>query len=204
MFRGPAVLHNDRVPQHVAIPVDLDELLDLLEEGAAYDDAEDVDLLAHGLQCAAALVALAPADLELQVAGLIHDMGHLVYARAEGHTAEDEDAHHAAVGAAIAAPLFGDRVAFLVRHHVDAKRYLVTTDPAYADALSHRSVESLTAQGGPLTDTELAILTGSHDLDALVTLRRADDAAKDPRATVPGLVAWLPVLRTVAGHVDKT
>lgn len=188
--------------ERVAVPVDLDDLLDLLEEGAALDDAEDVDLLAHCLQCATALASLAPTDLELQVAGLIHDVGHIVYARAQGHTAEDEDAHHAAVGAAIAAPLFGDRVAFLVRHHVDAKRYLVTTDPSYAEALSPRSAESLTAQGGQLTADELARLDRSHDLDALVTLRRADDAAKIPGADVAGLVSWLPVLRMVAGHLD--
>jgi predicted HD phosphohydrolase len=190
------------VPDRVATPVDLDELLDLLEEGAAYDDAEDVDLLAHGLQCAAALADTAPNDLELQVAGLIHDVGHIVYARAGGHTAEDEDAHHAAVGAAIAAPLFGDRVAFLIRHHVDAKRFLVANDPSYAEELSPRSAQSLEAQGGALTDMERAMLERSHDMEALVTMRRADDAAKVRGANVPSLLSWLPVLRTVAGHLD--
>lgn len=190
------------MPERLAVPVDHDELLDLLEEGAAYDDAEAVDLLSHGLQCAAALATVTPADLELQVAGLIHDVGHIVYGRAEGHTAEDEDAHHAAVGSAIAAPLFGDRVAFLVRHHVDAKRYLVASDPSYAEALSARSAESLVAQGGELSNAELAMLNRSHDLDALVALRRADDAAKVPGADVPGLVSWLPVLRAVSRHLD--
>jgi predicted HD phosphohydrolase len=180
----------------------LDELLDLLEEGAAYDDAERVDILAHGLQCAAALADVAPNDLELQVAGLIHDVGHIVYAHADGHSTDDEDAHHAAVGAAIAAPLFGDRVAFLIRHHVDAKRYLVAHDPSYAAVLSPRSAQSLTAQGGVLSDNEFAVLDRSHDLAALVTLRRADDAAKTPGANVAGLLSWLPVLRTVAGHLD--
>jgi predicted HD phosphohydrolase len=190
------------VPERLATPVDLDDLLELLEAGVAYDDAEAVDLLAHALQCGAVLAEQAPNDLELQVAGLIHDIGHIVYARTEGHTAEDEDAHHAAVGAAIAAPLFGDRVAFLVRHHVDAKRYLIATDPSYVDELSARSAESLVAQGGELTAIERAVLDGSHDIDALVTLRRADDAAKVPGANVPGLLSWLPVLRTVAGHLD--
>jgi predicted HD phosphohydrolase len=191
------------VAERLATPVDLDELLDLLEEGVAYDDAEQVDLLSHSLQCAAALTSLAPNDLELHVAGLVHDIGHIVFARSEGgHTAEDEDAHHANVGAAIAAPLFGDRVAFLVRHHVDAKRYLVSHDPTYADVLSPRSMQSLAAQGGALTANEFAVLDRSHDLDALVTLRRADDAAKVPGAAVPGLLSWLPVLRTVAGHLD--
>jgi hypothetical protein len=53
-----------------------------------------------------------------------------------------------------------------------------------------------------LSPTEQAILAGSHDLEALVTLRQADDAAKVPGAVVPGLLAWLPVMRTVAGHLD--
>jgi predicted HD phosphohydrolase len=189
------------VTQHVA-PADLDELLELLEEGALYDDAEDVDLLAHGLQCAAVLAETAPTDLELQVAGLLHDIGHIIYAHTDGRSAEDEDAHHAAVGAAIAAPLFGDRVAFLIRHHVDAKRYLISSDPSYADELSERSAASLEAQGGPLTEIEREVLRRSHDLDALLTLRRADDAAKLPGASVPGLLSWLPVLRTVAGHIQ--
>ena len=100
------------------------------------------------------------------------------------------------------AALLGDRVAFLVRHHVDAKRWLVTHDPAYAKILSPRSAQSLTVQGGVLTEVELAALNHSHERDALIALRRADDAAKVPGAPVPGLLSWLPVLRTVAGHRD--
>jgi predicted HD phosphohydrolase len=178
----------------VDAPADLDELLDLLEESAAYDDEEAVDLLAHGLQCAAALADTAPTDLELQIAGLVHDLGHVV--------APGDDIGHPVVGAAAVAALLGDRVAFLVRHHVDAKRWLVTHDPAYAKILSPRSAQSLTVQGGVLTEVELAALNHSHERDALIALRRADDAAKVPGAPVPGLLSWLPVLRTVAGHRD--
>ena len=46
---------------------DVDSLLGVLESGAAASDAEDVDLLAHGLQCAALLAGAAPDNEELQV-----------------------------------------------------------------------------------------------------------------------------------------
>ena len=173
---------------------DVDAILDLLEESAAYDDGEPVDLLTHALQCAALLAETAPIDIELQVAGLVHDLGHV--------DRPGDDAHHASAGAHIVSDVLGDRVAFLVRHHADAKRYLVDTDPAYLAALTPRSRQSLDAQGGPLAGGELAVLERSHDLDALVALRRADDAAKVPNAVVPGLLSWLPTLRAVAGHVE--
>src|SRR5262249_60560818 len=64
-------------PRHVtSAPVgDVDALLATLQAGAHATDAEDVDLLAHGLQCAALLAEAAPDDPELQVAGLVHDVG---------------------------------------------------------------------------------------------------------------------------------
>src|SRR3954465_15473716 len=96
---------------------DVDAILDLLEEGAAYVDGEVVDLLTHALQCAAMLAEAMPADIELQVAGLVHDLGHV--------ERPGDDAHHAAAGAHLVSEVLGDRVAFLVRHHADAKRYLV-------------------------------------------------------------------------------
>ena len=76
----------------VAAAVDVDGILDLPEESAAYDDGEPVDLLSHALQCAAILAESVPADLELQVAGLVHDLGHLA--------TPGDDVRHASAGAA--------------------------------------------------------------------------------------------------------
>ena len=52
---------------------DVDALFAVLESGARHTDDEDVDLLAHGLRCAAVLAASAGADPALQVAGLVHE-----------------------------------------------------------------------------------------------------------------------------------
>ena len=96
--------------------------------------------------------------------------------------------------------LLGARVARLVAGHAEAKRYLVATDPEYRAALSERSITTLAAQGGPLDDRAVAAFRRGRDARALVTLRRADDAAKDPAAVVPGLEHWQDRLEAVAQH----
>jgi predicted HD phosphohydrolase len=163
-----------------------DDLLTLLARGVEHADEEDVDLLAHSLQCVALLAERAPDDRELQLAGLVHDVGTILE--------PDAPATHAATGAAAVAPLLGRRVAWLVSWHAEAKRYLVTTDPEYRARLSERSVVTLAAQGGPLDDDAVAALAAAPDLEALLTLRRADDDAKVPDLPVPTLDAWRPLL----------
>ena len=96
--------------------------------------------------------------------------------------------------APLVAPLLGARVGRLVGRHADAKRYLVTTDPAYRSHLSARSVETLREQGGVMTEREVTAFAAIDDLDAVLALRRADDDAKVPGRDVPGLDTWLPLL----------
>jgi predicted HD phosphohydrolase len=169
----------------------VEELLALLRAGTAFADEEDVDQLAHALQCAAALERTAPGDLELQVAGLVHDVASIA--------APDHPATHAPVGGRMVRGLLGARVAQLVALHADAKRYLVTTDPEYRSTLSRRSLETLAAQGGLLSGPAVGRMQRLPEIEDALTLRRADDAAKVPGAEVPGLEHWEPVLRQVAG-----
>jgi predicted HD phosphohydrolase len=163
-----------------------DELVALLARGTEHEDEEQVDVLEHSLQCAALLAERHPDDRELQLAGLVHDVGWILQ--------PDETARHAQNGAAAVAPLLGHRVAWLVSWHADAKRYLVTTDPEYRRRLSTRSLETLEVQGGLMDATEVAALAVAPDLEALLELRRADDDAKVPGRVVPRLDAWIPRL----------
>jgi predicted HD phosphohydrolase len=169
---------------------DVDSLLGVLASSAGATDAEDIDLLAHGLQCAALVAAVAPDDHELQVAGLAHDVGTVLW--------PDRPRTHARAGAAAVADLLGDRVAWLVGHHDEAKRYLVTTEPDYAARLSPASVGTLAVQGGRLDDAERSRLESEPRLADLLTLRRADDDAKVPGREVPPLSHWRPVVELVA------
>jgi predicted HD phosphohydrolase len=167
--------------------VSVEELVAALTASAAHDDDEDVDLLAHGLQCAELLASWAADDRELQLAGLVHDIAHDAPAAA-----------HAGVGSALVARLLGPRVAWLVAHHVDAKRLLVAEDPAYAESLSPRSRATLVEQGGPLSADQAARLADDPDIAALRLLRRADDGAKVAGAPTRPLSAWEPVLAAVS------
>lgn len=172
----------------------LDEVIEVLRRSTAYDMTMDPgphhDLLDHGLQTAEVLRRWHPDDVELQVAGLAHDIGHVLPPYA--------DDLHGDVAAAFVRPVLGDRVAELIRLHVAAKRYLVTTDPSYADLLSGGSAATLVVQGGPMTAQEVAELDHHPMLQDALQLRRADEAGKVPGLDVPGLDAWLDALRTLA------
>jgi predicted HD phosphohydrolase len=172
---------------------DIDSLFAVLEGSAGRTDDEDVSLLAHALQCAAILAQSAPGDPALQVAGLVHDIGSALW--------PDRPRTHARAGAAAVAPLLGERVAWLVEHHDQAKRYLVTVDPAYRSRLSPVSVATLEVQGGLLPDDERVHLEAEPWLDDVLTLRRADDDAKVPGRAVPKLPAWRTVVQDVAASI---
>jgi len=165
------------------------ELIELLARGAAVRDEPTLDGLAHALQCGAILRAEHPDDAELAVAGLVHDVHDIAH--------PDDHTDHDRRGAELVEPLLGPRVARLVGAHVLAKRYLVTTDPAYRSRLSARSIETLAAQGDALADAELTQLAADPDREAILDLRRADERAKDPAARVPDLESWRPLLMVV-------
>lgn len=152
------------------------------------DEGEGITELDHGLQCAEELRAVAPDDVELQLAGLTHDVGH-----GRGHIRD-----HAWAGAEALRGVLGDRVAELVGLHIDAKRYLVTTDPAYRATLSPVSVATLALQGGDMDAAEIARFEAWPHWRAALDLRRADERAKTPGREVPGLEAWTPALRALA------
>lgn len=156
--------------------------------------AEAVDPLAHHLQCAHRLSLVASDDLELQVAGLVHDIGHILDLR--------DVAGHGRTGADAVRTLLGERVARLVELHVPAKRYLATIEATYRARLSPASTASLVAQGGLMSTEEAAAFATTPDLDAALALRSADEAAKFPGLSVPDLEHWRPVVETVAagGH----
>lgn len=153
--------------------------------------------LDHGLQTAALLELTHPHDLEVQVAGLVHDLAHPWDGPGQPR--------HAGMGARSVRQLLGDRVASLILSHVPAKRYLVATRSDYAALLSPDSVMTLAAQGGAMSTTEVAEFAAHPDAQASVALRMADDGAKIPGAVVPGLEHWIPVLRAVAArtHFDR-
>jgi predicted HD phosphohydrolase len=169
--------------------VTLSELVDLLWRMAECPGEMDgLSELDHALQCAHELRSLRPDDPALQIAGLCHDIGH--------QFGPDQD--HGRLGAEHVRQLLGDRVASLVEAHVPAKRYLVYSESSYGSELSDASTVSLMIQGGPMTSSQAVAFESEPWWRDAVTLRRADESAKVPRRSVPGLDDWLPILQEVA------
>lgn len=166
----------------------VDDLFVALRSSAGADDEGGLSILDHSLQCAARLAVSHPDDLELQVAGLVHDLGWLD--PSGGRWALRADAAHDVDGRVLVEDLLGRRVGALVGGHVAAKRYLLATDPSHRSLLSARSEETLGFQGGVYTPAECAEFEARPDRDDLVALRRADDAAKVRGAVVAALDTW--------------
>jgi len=170
----------------------LGAVVDILRAGTAYDltpvPGHHHDLLDHSLQTAEILRRSHPDDSGLQVAGLVHDIGHML--------PPYRDEEHADVGAVFVGPVLGQRIAELVRLHVPAKRYLVTTDPLYRRRLDEGSVTSLERQGGEMSPQEVLDFESEPLAADAIVLRRADEAGKVPGAAVPGLDTWLVPLRS--------
>ena len=102
---------------------------------------------------------------------------------------------HAALGARYLQQWLPADVVEPIRLHVDAKRYLVATDPGYAAMLSPASIETLRQQGGPLTSDEAAAFAASPHAEAAIALRKCDDGGKLAEAVdVPPLEHYRPTL----------
>jgi predicted HD phosphohydrolase len=179
-----------------------DRLLEAFAGSAARRyGGEPVTELAHSLQCAE-LARDAGADDELQLACLLHDVGRfavdprLIFDKKDRATGANPDAKgHHDVGADLIAPYVPERVAWLVRMHADAKRYLCAVEPRYWDTLTPGSRYTLTLQGGVMTPAAVAGLTRHPWLADAVRLRRWDDLAKVPDRLTRPLEAWAPLLR---------
>ena len=141
-------------------------------------------------------------------AALLHDIGHFtgefIGMPLPSGTVflEDQlDRKHESAGAAVLEPFFPDIVVDCCRHHVAAKRYLCAREAGYFDTLSEASVHSLNLQGGPMGDDEAEAFEARPHFDAIIAVRRYDEAGKEVGMKVPSFAAYLPMLeRMVAGH----
>jgi gamma-butyrobetaine dioxygenase len=162
---------------------------------------EDVTMIQHQLQ-AGALALDAGLPDTLVVAALLHDVGHMVgqfvgEQAASRALAGEADAHHDASGARWLAQWFAPPVTEPVRLHVAAKRYLVSSEPGYADRLSAASMHTLHLQGGPMGADEMAAFEALEHGAAAVQLRRLDERAKDAGTDAPALATHHDLLRRV-------
>jgi gamma-butyrobetaine dioxygenase len=155
---------------------------------------ESVTQLAHALQSAEHARRDGAGD-DLVLAALLHDIGHLTGPRG----AESPAQHHGEGGAAIVRPFVPEHVAWVIEHHVAAKRYLCAVDRGYADRLSPASTRSLAAQGGALPEPERGRLEAHAWFADAVRVRRWDDLAKVQSAVTVPLDAYRALLERYFG-----
>jgi predicted HD phosphohydrolase len=169
----------------------LEDVLAILRDGASSlgEGAPKMSNLDHHLQCADVLREQYPDDVELQIAGLLHDIGH--------HLSSGEDDLHGAVGGEYVRDLFSERVSGLIELHVDAKRYLVSVEPDYREKLSPGSAMTLIAQGEAMNSDEISLFESKEYATDAIALRRADEMAKVPGRSVDPLEEWVPVLESM-------
>lgn len=158
----------------------IDDVISLLQTKGAVPTADgNGTQLDHALKVAhLAQAEQAPANLV--VAALLHDVGHML-------ANNGPDPAHANTGHAWVAQHFPPEVSEPVRLHVEAKRYLSATDGTYLERLSPSSLQSLHAQGGPMTEAELDAFEEELHYPDAVKLRHWDDQAKTENLAAPAL-----------------
>lgn len=167
-----------------------DSIVDLYStRGDIAYDGEGVTQLEHGWQCGQ-LARKAGASLELQLASWLHDLGHLLSPSTGSPTLMGIDDEHQNSAAGVLVNLWGEAVSEPVRLHVEAKRYLVATRPAYAATLSPDSVRSLSLQGGPMDDDQCRLFEFNPYFRQALQLRSWDDTGK--------MTGWFPSERSQA------
>ncbi len=172
-------------------------LADIFERRGAEDYlGEPVTVAEHMLQGAWLAEEEGAAD-ELVAAALLHDIGHFTSEFGTYSPDDVEDKHHDEAGAEVLAPFFPPVVTECVRLHVAAKRYLCATDPTYFGKLSPASVHTLSLQGGPMDEAEVAEFRRNPFHAEAVRVRIWDEGGKVPGMKIRAFRDYEGLLRRV-------
>ncbi|MGJ4857693.1 HD domain-containing protein [Labrys sp. KB_33_2] len=134
---------------------------------------------------------------ELVAAALLHDVGHFTSEFGAYSPDDTEDKHHDDAGAEVLAPFFPPVITECVRLHVAAKRYLCATDPSYDAKLSPASRHTLSLQGGPMNEAEIAQFRSSPFYKEAVRVRLWDEAGKVAGLKTRSFGDYAPLLQRV-------
>ncbi|XP_068217120.1 2-amino-1-hydroxyethylphosphonate dioxygenase (glycine-forming)-like [Palaemon carinicauda] len=146
----------------------------------------------HALQ-AAHLAETEGFPAHIVIGALLHDIGHLQGKRLSKPNMITDGlvygiCNHEVLGQEFLEELgFPSDVSVFVRRHVDAKRYLVATDPSYYERLSPASKKTLEHQGGKMSEAEVEAFRKDPKFQAILRMRDWDEKAKDPNAVTPSL-----------------
>lgn len=162
-----------------------------LSRGHEAYHGEPVSQLEHAVQSAEWAKETRPDDEEFILAAFLHDYGHLC--ENDGMEGYGVWSHETVGADALRQMGFSEKIAQLVANHVEAKRYLVSADTTYFDALSEASRITLEKQGGRMTVDQMADFENDPLFELHIALRRLDEKAKVADRPVTD-IAWLEEL----------
>lgn len=113
-------------------------------------------------------------------AAFLHDIAHLFNDDRE-LTDWERDRDHAGTAAEWASSSWPPNVTTPIALHVEAKRYLCSTEPDYLGRLDQRSQASLRNQGGAMSKSETQRFLTQPDCQDALRLRYWDDSPMSPR-----------------------
>ncbi len=164
------------------------EIIELFETYGDEDyDSEPVSEASHMIQCAMQAMSEGQ-DVELILGAFLHDIGHLLKHEQQTEAMGNYGVvNHEGIGANyLRSKGFPERICAMVEKHVDAKRYLVATEPNYKEKLSEASLQTLEWQGGPMSELEIILFKQHMFFEDIIKVRLWDEMAKDDHAvTLP-------------------
>lgn len=138
---------------------------------------EPVSILEHSLQ-AAQMAENEGFDEEVILAAFFHDIGHFLPNKNEMNGLGNLN-HEVAGANFLYKNGFSNKVASLVRNHVEAKRYLTFKYPEYFEKLSEASKQTLSFQGGRMSEQEAETFEKLPLFKLFLKMRAWDDKAKE-------------------------
>lgn len=163
-----------------------------------HDDGAGMSQMEHGLRCAA-LAEESGAPVPLIAAALLHDIGHLLD-HSEGNDANRTGDRHAAAGANLLDAVLGPTVAFPVRWHQDARRWLATSR-THCRLLSYDSRRAALRDGGVMGKFERETFLCRPFSAESITLCLWEERVKGRRRSTPSLDHFT---RLIHGHFVST
>lgn len=156
---------------------------------------ESVSQLEHALQCAYFAEQSGHSE-DVILACLFHDIGHFASHSKQHHMAELGVVNHEWIGAQLAYEVgFSAKVALLIGHHVNAKRYLASKKSNYYERLSEASKRTLDFQGGPMPEEEMRRFEQHPFFKEILQVRINDEKGKEVELNVPGLDYYAPRIK---------
>lgn len=173
----------------------IDKIQRLYETQGSKPYGEEITQIQHSIQVAKIAESRHASDA-LIAAGLLHDIGHLLYDDKINDWKLND--RHEMLGASLLKSTFGKDVSEPVKLHVMAKRYLCGINDSYYEDLSEASKDSLALQGGPIIDRHKQhIFENNQYFDHALELRYWDDEGKDSEDLDSDFSRYIPLLKSL-------